>query len=318
MTPKAVRELREWICSILGDAANETRISEITDLVRRHWEYIPEWLESDDGCGLDLGWEEDDSIDSWDQDSSTGPRLNFCGFVVDEDLAGTVYGLVDKALEEHESAIRFYGLDSRAPKAVVCHCGKLRGAAPSSAETMPTDRHLMLIRDPPSWDSVYGLNAPLPRRIRLATKPSLSESSNLNPDRSGAQAKKSTQEILGMIAQRRSLSNATVPSSLSPIPSVSKNPFRKNSTGALVRGELKNPCREHRDSAPGETSGRTPSGPTPKRMKTISQIPVPLRPTPPAMSQLARAKTDGTLGILQKKPGKLKQATLMESFGKLT
>ena len=304
------RELRKWICSMLGDAGNETRISELTDFVTQRWEYDPEWLDSSGRYDSDSRYpsEEDDSIDSWDEDRSTVPRVNFCGYEVDEGLVEEVREMVEDAWEEHESTRRFYGLDSRAPKAVICHCKKLRGTTTSPAETTPVNRHLMLVRDPPPpWGSVYGPDAPQPRRIRLATKPSLSDSSNLNPDQTSMWAKKSAQEMLGMITQRKSFPTTAISPSLSSAPTVSTNPFRKDSSNGLARGGLRDLQRRHANPIQG---GSSDSVPTPKRMKSISQIPVPPKPI-----ILQKAKSSG---IVSKRPGKLKQTTLLGVFGKRT
>jgi len=311
---QAERELREWIHSMLGDASNETRISEITGFVMQRWEYDDERYDSDPG----YPWEEEDSIDSWDEDSFTESRVHFCGYEVDEDLVEEVQEMVEEVWEEHKTAMRFYGLDPQAPKAVTCHCKQLRGTAISIAETMPTDRYLMLVRDPPPWDSVYGPDAPPPRRIRLMTKPSLSDSSNLNPDRSSALARKSTREMLSMITQRRNLPTTTATPSLASTPTVSTNPFRKDSNSVSTRGALKDPHRGHGNSAQDGNSESVPEGSTPKRMKNISQIPVPPRPTPPAKLQSHRSKSSTGSGIVTKRSGKLKQVTLLEVFGKWT
>lgn len=315
---KAERELREWIRSMLGDASNETRISEITDFVMRRWEYNPERLGLDGRNDSDLGylWEEDDSIDSWDEDSFTESRAHFCGYEVDGDLAEELWEMVEGAWEEHKTAMRFYGLDSRAPKTMICHCKELRGTAISVAETMPTDRYLMLVRDPPPWDSVYGPDAPPPRKIRLMAKPSLSNSSNLNPDRSSVRARKSTREVLSMITQRKDLPTTTTTPSPAPTPTVSTNPFRKDSGSA--RGGLKDPHRMHGNSVQDGNSESVPEGSTPKRMKSISQIPVPPRPTPPAKPQSHKSKSGTGFGIVTKRSGKLKQATLLDMLGKRT
>jgi len=305
---------------MLGNASNETRISEITNFVMRRWEYNPESLESDGRYDSDSGLplEEEDSIDSWDGDSST-VCPHFCGYEVDEGLTEEVWEMVEDARDEHESAIRFYGLDSRASETVICHCKTLRGTTISPAETIPTDRHLMLVRDPPRWDSVYGPNAPPHRRVRLATKPSLSDSSNLNPNRSSVRAKQSTQELLGMITQRKSLPTTAISPSLVSTPTVNRNPFRKDSNIDSTRGGLKNPHRGPGDSAQDGSSDSVPDGPTPKRMKSISQLPVPPRPTPPGANlQPQSTKSGGGPGIVPKKPGKLKQTTLSGVFGKRT
>jgi len=315
----AEQELRKWISSILGSASNETRISEITDFVMQRWEYGPERLESDGGYVSDSGLplEEDDSIDSWDEDSSTVSCPQFCGYEVDEGLTKEVWEMVEDAWDEHESAMRFYGLDSRASKTVICHCKTLQGTTTSPAETMRMDRYLMLVRDPPRWDSVYGPDAPPPRRVRLATAPSLSDSSNLNPNRSSVRAKQSTQELLGMINRRKSLPITATSPSLVSTPTISRNPFRKDFTIGSARGGFKSLHRGPGDSTQGGNSDSVPDGPTPKRMKTISQLPIPSRPTPPgATLQSQKAKSSGGPEIVSKKPGKLKQTTLSGAFGK--
>lgn len=304
---------------MLGNAGSETRISEITNFVMQRWEYNPERLESD--RGYDSDWcfplEEDDSIDSCDEDSSTVSCRHFCGYQVDEDLVGEVWKMVEDACDKHESAIRFYGLDSRPSKTVICHCKTLRGITRSPAETMSADRYLMLVRDPPRWDSIYGPDALPPRRVRLVTKPSLSDSSNLNPSRSSVRAKKSTQEMLAMIGQYKSLPTTATSSSLVSTPKVTGNPFRKDSGSGPARGGLENLYRG--GSARDGNSDSVPGGPTPKRMKSISHIPVPPRPTPPSTTlQSQRVKNGGGPGIVSKKPGKLKQTTLLGVFGKQT
>ena len=321
---KAERDLRQWIRSILADAANESRISEIADFVVQRWEFHPERTESDERYDSDSAflWEGNDSIDSCDEESSAESGIEFCGYKVDEDLVESVWELVDEALKEHESAIRFYGLGSRTPKAVFCHCRELRGLATSLAETLPIDKHHMLVRDPPPWDSLYGPDVLPLRRIGVETreKPSLSEFSHLNPDRSSARAKKSMQVMLSMVAQRSLPAIPTIPSH-SFTPAVSKNPFRKDSTRGLTHGGLKDPHRRHGDLVRGENSDCVPDGSAPKRMKSISQIPIPPRPTPPTMTQSARMKNskDGASGIVvSKKPRNLKQTTLLEMFGKRT
>lgn len=315
----AEQDLRKWISSMLGDASSKTRISEITDFVMRRWEYNPERLESDGGYDSDSGLplEEDDSIDSWDGDSSTACP-HFCGYEVDEGLTEEVWEMVEDARDEHESAIRFYGLDSRASETVICHCKTLRGTTISPAETMPTDRHLMLVRDPPRWDSIYGPDAPPPRRVGLAKKTSLSNSSNFNPNRSSVRAKQSTQELLGMITQRKSLATAVTSPSLVSTPTVSRNPFRKDPNIDSARGGSKKLHRGPGDSAQDGNSDSAPDGPTPKRMKSISQLPVPPRPTPPGATLQSQRKSGGGSGVVPKKPGKLKQTTLSGVFGKRT
>ena len=308
---KAEQELREWIHSVLGHAANEPRISQIADFIVQHWRYDPEGTESNGGCDMDSNfpWEGPDEINSWDEEDLTESNIKFCGYKVGVEVLERVRELVNRALEEHESAIRFYGLDSRAPKAAFCHCRKLQIVATSPAESMLPDRYHMLIRDPPPWDAVYGPDVPLPRKIRPGIQPSLSESSHLNPGRSSARAKKSVQQVLGMIMQRSLPTTITTPS-LSPTPTVSKNPFGKNSTRGLKDLHWRQ----------GGSPDCVPDSPAPKRMKSISQIPVPPRPTPPTMSQSARAKdsNDGPSCIVPKKYGNLKQATLLEVFGKRT
>jgi hypothetical protein len=321
---EAERKLQEWIRSILDTAANEHRISQIANFVTQRWEHDPECTESDGGYDpdLDFPWEDDheigfredeDAIDSWDEESSRESAIEFCGYKVDGDLVESVWELVDKALEEHESAIRFYGLDSRAPNAALCHCRVLRGVAIPLVDTIPKDRHHMLVRDPPPWDSVCGPDALTAQRIKLEKKTSLSGSSHLNPDRSSAQVKKSVQEMLDMITHR-SLPATTSPS-LPSTPTICKNPFRKDSTRGLTRGGLGDLHRRRSDSA---NSKCVPDGPAPKRMKSISQIPVPPRPTPPTMSRSTRAKNsnDSSSGIVSKKSGNLKQTTLLEVLGK--
>lgn len=318
---QAERELREWISSILGDAGNETRISEITDVVMQHWEYNPERLESDESYYSDpfYSLEEDDSIDSWDEDSSTESCPHFCGYEIDEDLEERVWEMVEDAQEEHQSAVRFYGLDPRASKTVICHCKSLHGTAISRAGTIPIDRHLMLVRDPPPWDSVYGPDAPPLRRVKFSIKPSLSDSSSLNPDRSSMRVKKSTLEMLDMITKRKSLPTAATSSSLVSTPTVSNNPFRKVSNSSSARGGLKDLHRGHGNSAQRRNSVPVPDGPSPKRFKSISQIPVPPRPVPPdATLRSQREKNNGGPGTAQKKAGKLKQTTLLGVFGKRT
>lgn len=310
----AERELRKWISSILGDAGNETRISEITDFVIQRWEYTPERLKSDEGYDFIFPPEEDDSIDSWDEDSSTASCPHFCGYQVDEYLEREVWRMVEDASEEHESAVRFYGLDSRASKPVICHCKSLHDTTVSQAETVPIDRHLMLVRDPPPWDSVYGPDASPPRRVKLSVKPSLS--SSLKPDRSSMRAKIFTQEMSSMITKRESLPAAATSPSLVSAPMVSNNPFRKKSSSGSARGGLKDIHRAHGNSAQGRDSDSVQDGPIPKRMKSISQIPVPLRPAPPLRSQ--RENSGWGPGTAQKKPGKLKQTTLLGVFGKRT
>lgn len=331
VTMKAEGELREWIRSILGDAANESRISEIVDFVVQRWKYNLEWTgpesdfpretESDERYKLDSGFprEDDDTIDSWDEENSTESSIEFCGYKIDGDLIGRVRELVDEVLEEHESANRFYGLDSRTAKAAFCHCKKLRGVATSLAKPRPTDRLHTLVRDPPPWNSVYGPDVLPPRKVRLGTKPSLSESTHLYPNRSSARAKKSVRGMLGMITQRSIPTTTTAPS-LSFTPTTSKNPFRKDSTRGLACGGSKDPHQRHGDSARGGNSDCAPDGPAPKRMKPISHIPVPPRPTSSATSQSVRAKNPngGAPGSASKKPGNLKQTTLVEVFGKRT
>jgi hypothetical protein len=313
----AEKGLRRWISSILGDASNEVRISEITDFVMQRWEY-----NSEPDCGYDSDWglhlEEDDSIDSWDGDSSTVSCPRFCGYEVNEGLAEVVWKMAEDAQDEHESAIRFYGLDSRASKPVICHCKTLRGTAKSPAETAPTDRYLMLVRDPPRWDSVYGPDASPPRRVRPATKPSLSDSSSLNPNHSSMQAKQSTRELLSMVTQRKGLLTTATSPSIVSTPIVSRNPFRKDFSNGPARGGL-SPHRRPGDSAQDGSSDSVPDGPTPKRMKSISQLPIPPKPTPPgATLQSQRAKSSVGPGIVLKKIGKLKQTTLSGVFGKRT
>ena len=318
---EAERGLRKWISSMLDDAGNETRISEITSFVMQRWEYNPTGPESDGGCDSDFLFppEEEDPIDSWDEGSSTTSRLYFCGYEVNEDLEDRVSRMVENAREEHESAVRFYGLDSRAPKTAICHCKILRCTTTSPAETMPTDRYLMLIRDPPRWDSVYGPNAPPPRRVKLTTKPSLSNSSNLTRDRSSVRAKKSTQEMLDMIIQRKDL--PTAPTSLphDSTPTVGRNPFRKDPNSDSAHRRLKNLHRGLGDSIRGGNPDSVPYGPPPKRMKSISQTPVPPQPTPhDATSHSQRMKHGAGPGMTPKEAGRLKQTTLLGMFGKRT
>jgi hypothetical protein len=320
--PEAERELREWICLVLGKAANEARISEIADFVMQRWEYNPERLEPDDGCSRyhsDSGypWEENDSIDSWDEESSsTDSRGHFCGYEVNEDLEEEVFEMAEEMREDHREVMGFYGSDPQAPKTEICHCEELRGTAISRAETIPTDRYLMLVRDPPPWDSVYGPDVPSLRRTRLATKPFLSSSFNLNLDRSSTRARKSTQEMMSMIAQRRSLSTTATPSSLVSTQKLSMNPFRKDLNSGSARGGSKVLHRGHVNPVQGGNPDSVLDGPPPKRVKSISQIPVPPRPVPPARSQPRRPKGSGGSG--GKKPGKLKQTTLSGVFGKRT
>ena len=303
---------------MLGNAGNETRISEIADFVMENWQ----WPESDGGHDSDFPFppEDEDTIDSWDEGSSTTSCLRFGFYEVDEDLEDRVLGMVDDAREEHESAIRFYGLDSRAPKTTICYCETLRHTRTPPAETIPTDRYLMLIRDPPRWDSVYGPNASPPRRVRLATKPSLSDSSNLTHCyRSSVQGKESTQQMLDMIIQRKNLPAASTSLSHNSTPTVGRNPFRKGPNNDSPRGELKNLHRGLGDSTQGGSSDSVPYGPTPKRMKYISQILVPPQPTPRGVtSHPQRTKRDGGPGTTPKEPGKLKQTTLLGMFGKRT
>ena len=318
---KAEQELQGWIYSILGNAANETRISEITDFVVQRWEYNPKRLESNGSyrldsallCGDDdpvVPWDEDDLINSSGEDSSTQSSTNFCGYEVNEDLMEKVWELVDEVREEHESATRFYGLDSQTPKVAFCYCRELRAAPMSLAETMPIDQDRMLVRDPPPWGSVYGSNPLPPRRRVHITKPSLSDSSNLNPDRSSMRAKKSTQEMLGMITQRKNLTTVTA-SHFPSTPIISRNPFKKSPIGSLALGELQHNHQGHEGSTLGGNSDCAPGGPTPKRMKSISQIPIPPRPIP-ALSQSTRVRSVGVSGK------RLKQTTLSEAFGKRT
>ena len=154
---------------------------------------------------------------------------------------------------------------------------------------------------------------------RLATKPSLSDSSNLNPNRSSVRAKQSTQELLDMIAQRRSLPDTTTSPSLISTPTVSRNPFRKDFSIGSARGGLKSPHRRSGDSAQGGNSDFIPDGPTPKRMKSISQLSIPPQPTLPGTPlRSQRAKSSDGSGIVPKKPGKLKQTTLSGVFDKRT
>jgi hypothetical protein len=294
---------------MLGDAGNETRISEISDFVIQRWEHHTGRLESDGGYDP----EEEDPIDSWDEGSSTTWCLRFCGYELNEDLEVRVLRMVKNAREEHESAVRFYGPDSRAPKTAICHCKTLRCTATSLAETMPTDRYLMLIRDPPRWDSVYGPNAPPPRRVRLATKPSLSDSSNLTHRcHSSVQAKKSTREMLDMIIQRTNSPTASTSLSHDPTPTVGRNPFRKGPNSDSAYGGLKSLHRGLGGSTQGGNPDSVPYGPTPKRMKSISQIPVPPQPIPRG------AVSRGGPGTTPKDPGRLKQTTLLGVFGKRT
>ena len=311
---------------MLADAGTETRISKIADFVMQHWDYNPRQCRSgsdypceegdsseDDSC------EEDDLIDSWDEEGDPiEPRYHICGFEFDGGLAKKVFWMVEEALEEHETVTRFYGLDPRAQKTEICHCGNSRGIVKSPAETKLVDRYLMLVRDPPPWDSVYGSNATPPRRIWLATKPSLSSSSNLNLDRSSTRARKSTQEMLGMIAQRRNLPTAATPSSPALAPTISANPFRKDPNIASAHGKLKDHRRGHRNSAYDENPDPVSDNRTPKRMKSIFQIPVPPRPIPSTKSQSQRAKSTKGPGMTPKESGKLKQTTLSNAFGKRT
>lgn len=302
---------------MLGDAGNEPRISEIADFVMQRWDHSPGEVEYDSypGCLF----EADDSVESWDEEeNSTESRIDFCGYEVHEDLVERVSEMVKEMREEHEEALQFYGLDPRAQKANFCHCEELRCAAISLAETIPTDRYLMLVRDPPPWDSVYGPDAPPPQKIRLATKLSLFNSPNFNLDRSSLRARKSTQEMSSMIAQRRGLPTAATPSNPAPTPPVSTNPFRKVSGGGSARGELKGLHRGRGDPAQGGRPDSVPDNRTPKRIRPISQFPVPPRPTPPTNSQSQRAKSGGGSRIEPKKPGKLKQTTLLGVFGKQT
>lgn len=314
---EAERNLREWIRPMLGSAANEHRISEIANFVVRRWEYDLEWY---DGYEPHPGFHSDDDngIDSWDEESSTKSVLEFCGYKVNEDLVESVRELVDKALKEHESANRFYGLDSRAPKAAFCHCRQLRGFATPLSETKPTHRHHMLVRDPPPWDSVYEPDALPRRKIMLGRKPSISGSSHLTPDRSSERVRKSMQEMSDMIASR-SLPTTATPH-LSSIPTVTKNPFRKDPTRGLTRGGFKDLHQQHSGSARGGNSSCVSNDPAPKRMRSISQIPVPPRPTPLAMPRSTRAKNlnEGASGRRSKKSGHLKQTTLLGVFGKQT
>ena len=315
--PDPERELREWIRSRLGDAGNEARISEIADFVAGRWEYDPEEPEYDSYPGFpDEG---DDSIDSWgEEDNSTESGVRFCGYRVGEDLVETVSEMVEEKQEEHEAALRFYGQDPKTPKAVICHCEELRSANTSPAETMPANRYLMLVRSPPPWDSVYGPDATPPQKIRLVTKPSLSNSPNLNLDRSSLRARKSTQEMFGMIARRRGLPIPTTPSSPASAPPISTNPFRKVSRDGSARGGLKGLHHRRGDPAQGGNSDCVSDSRTPKRTRPISEFPVPPRPTPAAKSQSQRAKSSGGSGMIPKKSGKLKQSTLLGAFGKRT
>lgn len=324
--PDPVRELREWIRLRLGDASNETRISEIADFVTERWEYDPGEFEFGSYPTNPYEWddlidshdEEDDSIDSYDdEDSSTELRVRFCGYEVGQYLVEAVSEMVEAMQEEQEAALRFYGLDPKTPKAMICHCRELRGANTSPKEITPADRCLMLVRSPPPWDSVYGPDAPLPQKTIPVTKPSLSNSPNLNLDRSSLRARKSTQEMFRMIAQHRSLPTPTTLSSPASVPQINANPFRKVSWGGSVRGELKGPRRGHEDPAQGGNSDSAPESRTPKRIRPISEFPVPPRPTPPTKSQSQRTKGSGWSGV-PKKTGKLKQTTLLGAFGKRT
>ena len=310
------RELREWIRLRLSDASNEARISEIADFVMKRWVYNPEENERDSRPGFPC--EEDDSIDSQDENNPTEPRVHFCGYEVGEGLVETVSKMVEKMQKEQEAALRFYGLDSQAPKVVICHCEELRGVSTSPTKTMPTDRYLMLVRSPPPWDSVYGPGAPLPKKIRPVTKPSLSNSPNLNLDRSSLRARKSTQEMFGMIAQRRGLPTPATPSSSAPAPPISTNPFRKVFWGGSTRGELNGLHHRHGDPAQGGNPDSVPDSRTPKRIRPISEFPVPPRPTPAQKPQSQRAKNSGGSGIVPKKSGQLKQTTLLGAFEKRT
>ena len=317
----AEQELRKWISSMLDNAGNETCISKIADFVMQRWKYNPERLQSDGKYGSDSGLllEEDDSIGSWDGDNSSTLCPHFYGYQVDEGLAEEVWEMVEDAWDEHESATRFYGLDLRASKTLICHCKTLRDTTTSPAETMPTNRYLMLVRDPPRWVSVYGPDAPPLRRVRLATKPSLSDSSNLNPNRSSVPAEHSTQELLGMIIQRKSFPITATSPSLVSTPTISRNPFRKDFSISSARGGLKNLYRGPGDSPQDGNLDPVPDGPTPKRMKSIFQLPIPPRPTPlGATLQSQRAKSSGGPRIAPKKPGKLKQTTLSGVFDKRT
>lgn len=262
---KAERELREWIRLILGDAATETRVSEIAEFVVQRWEHNPKFSESVGGRNSDSSprQEDDDPIDSWDEGSSVGSR-NFCGYELDEDLVGAVWKLVDEAWNERESAIRFYGLNSLTSKMDTCHCKKLRGTGISLAETMPADRHHMLVRDPPPWDSVYAPNIPPPRKIKLRAKPSLSDSSHFNPNRSNARSTKSRQEIWGMITQRSLPSVTTLPF-LPSAPTSSVNPFLKRPNVGLTHEESK-----YQGFVQDGNSDSISESLNPKRMKYIS------------------------------------------------
>jgi len=315
--PDPERELREWVHLRLGDASNEARISEIADFVTERWEYDSEEYRYDsDPVFPD---EADDSIDSWDEDDNpTESHVRFCGYEVGEGLMEAVSEMVEETKKEQKAALRFYGLVPQAPKAVLCHCGELGGTNTSPAETMPVDRYLMLVRSPPPWDSVYGPDAPPPQKIRLATKPSLSNSPNLNLDRSSLRARKSTQEMFGMIAQRRGLPIPATPSSpVSALP-ISINPFRKVSRGGSVRGELNGLHRGHGDPTQGGDLDLVSNSRTTKRIRPVSELPVPPRPTPAAKSQSQRTKSNEGSGMVSKKSGKLKQTTLLGAFGKRT
>lgn len=310
------QELRAWIRSMLGDAANGVRISMIAEIVMERWEYNPEGLGYDDRHSSPP-WEQDDSIDSWDEEDSTESSVQFCGYEVNKMLEEMVSEIVREMREEHKRALRFYGLDPRTPKAVVCHCGELRGITTSLVENIPTDRYLMLVRDPPPWDSVYGPDALPLQKIRLVTKPSLSSLPNLNLDRSSSRARRSTREMFDMIAQRKSLPTVTTTPSLAFTPLASANPFRKGSSSGSVRGEPKGLPLGHGDSVRDGNPDSVPDDPTLKRVKLISQIPVPPRPTLPAKSQLRRAnRGSGGQGVVPKESAKLKQTTLLGAFGK--
>ena len=335
--PDPERELREWIRLRLGDASNEDRISEIADIVTKHREYeydLPPANPYEGGYSIDSS-DEEDNIDSSDEEDNIDPsdkeddidssdeeaesRVRFCGYEVAERLVGAVSAMVEEMQKEHKAALLFYGLDPQAPNAVICHCRKLRGASTSLTETMSADRYLMLVRSPPPWDSVYGPGAPSPQKIKLMTKPSLSNSPNINLDRSSLRARESTREMFSMIAQHRSLPPPATPSPLTSASPISTNPFRKVSRGGPARRELKVLHHGHRDPAQGGNSDSTPDSRTPKRIRPISEFPVPPRPTPPTKSQSQkRTKSSGGAGMVSKKPGMLRQTTLLGAFEKRT
>ena len=276
----------------------------------QRWEY--KWLEPDGGPDSGFPWEDNDSIESWDECSSTVSPLNFCGYHLDRNLVESVRRLADKAQEEHESTIRFYGPDSRTPKTVDCHCRELRGTTTSPAEIMPADPDYMLVRDPPSWDFVYGPGASAPQRIKLTRMPPRFSSSSLNPGWSNVRVEKYTLEVLRMLPQRRSLPTPTLFPAISSTTTLSKNPFRKTPTKAQTHKEL----NDLHHSTWGGNSDLVRDSPTPKRMKSISQIPVPPRPMVPTISQSTRVNNEDAPKATLKKSSKLKQTTLSEMFAK--